>query len=112
MEQTDNLQTNTVHPSTAAKPMIIGAVIGLAVISMFLFSAGSGKPEWGAFWKIRPLIVTPFAGAMGGLVYYFMDHLRVEGGWKKVLANIVSILVFIIGLWMGIVLGLAGTLWD
>lgn len=112
MTQTNNLPTKSIHPVSVAKPMIIGAIIGLAVILVFLFSAGAGRPEWGAYWRIRPLIITPFAGAMGGLVYYFLGFLRVQGGWKAVLANVASLLIFIIGLWMGIVLGLVGTLWN
>lgn len=35
-----------------------------------------------------------------------------EGGWKKILANIFSVIIFIIGLWLGSVLGLSGTYWD
>ena len=61
---------------------------------------------------IRPLILVPFAGAMGGLVSFFMVQLADLNGWNKVLVNIFSVLVFIIGLWMGIVLGLNGTMWD
>ena len=92
--------------------MLTGAVIGLIAITPFLISSGVGRPEWGIFWKIRPLIVVPAAGAVGALIYHLMDHLRIEGGWKKIIANVVSVLIFIIGLWIGIVLGLAGTLWN
>jgi hypothetical protein len=41
-----------------------------------------------------------------------MDHFRARGGWIKIVANIVSLLGFIIALWMGTVLGLDGTLWN
>lgn len=33
-------------------------------------------------------------------------------GLNKIAATILSVIIFIIGLWMGIVLGLDGTLWD
>ncbi|RZK82305.1 MAG: potassium transporter KefB [Pedobacter sp.] len=110
MSQPNNLPTQ-IHSAPLNRRMLIGGAIGLVIISLFLFET-AGKPEWGAFWKIRPFLIVPAAGAIGGLVYHYMDHLRIEGGWKRVLANVVSLIVFIIGIWMGIVLGLAGTLWD
>ena len=70
------------------------------------------KPEWPKLWMAKPLIMVPIAGAMGGVFYYFMDHLRYQGGWRKVLAYIISLIGYIIILWIGTVLGLNGTLWD
>ena len=98
--------------SSLSKRMLIGAAIGLAVISFFVLSANGGNPEWGRFWMIRPLVVVPFAGAMGGLVSYFMAQLADINGWNKILVTVFSAIVFIIGLWMGIVLGLDGTMWH
>src|SRR5688572_27368608 len=93
------------------KRMLIGATIGLAVISLFIFP-GEANPLWGKFWMIRPLIITPFAGAMGGLCNHLLLRYYFLIGMNKTVAWIVSIIIFIIGLWMGIVLGLDGTLWD
>jgi len=90
--------------------MLLGVVIGLLVITVFLVPAHT-QSDWGRFWMLRPLIVTPFAGAMGGLFFSIMEN-RYKSGWKRAVAIILSILVFIVGLWLGIVLGLAGTLWD
>ena len=98
--------------ASLGKRMLIGTGIGLAVISFFLITSGGGDPAWGRFWMIRPLIVTPFAGAMGGLCNYIIFKYREQFGVNKVLATILSVLVFIAGLWMGIVLGLDGTMWD
>jgi hypothetical protein len=70
------------------------------------------KPEWGKLWQIRPLIITPLAGAMGGLFFYFMNYMSSRGSINKVLAVILSFVVFTIGLWLGVVLGLDGTMWD
>ena len=92
--------------------MLIGAMIGLMLISLFVFGVDDPKPEWGKFWMIKPLIITPLAGAMGGLFFYFMNYISSRGGINKTLAIILSIIVFIIGLWLGIVLGLNGTMWD
>lgn len=99
------------QPIPLAKPVLTGAVIGLIAISFFVFGADHPKAEWGKLWMIRPLIITPMAGAMGGAFYYFMDY-QCSRGFNKTLAVILSLIVFIVGLWLGIVLGLAGTMWH
>ena len=91
--------------------MLVGAGIGLLLISLFLFSA-EFNPEWGKFWMIRPLVIVPLAGAMGGACNYVIAHFHNRVGVNKTIAMILSVIVFIIGLWMGIVLGLDGTMWD
>lgn len=111
MTQSNNATSQPLQVSLA-KRMIIGAGIGLLVISFFLITAGEGNPAWGPLWRIRPLIVVPFAGAMGGLCNYYIFYFRNQFGINKAIATILSVLVCIIGLWMGIVLGLDGTLWD
>ncbi|GAB3708634.1 hypothetical protein GCM10027592_44000 [Spirosoma flavus] len=94
------------------KRALLGAVIGLALISYFLLSLNHPNPNWPKFWMVRPLLVVPFAGACGGIFYYFTSHLSIRKGWQKIALNVLSFLVFIIGLWMGIVLGLDGTMWN
>lgn len=112
MTQETNSTTGPLHSSSLGKRLLWGAGIALILISFFLISAGAGSPEWPTFWRIRPLVIVPFAGAMGGLFYHLMDYFRLQGGWKKIVANIVSLLVYIIGLWLGTVLGLDGTMWN
>jgi hypothetical protein len=111
MVHTQNSTPANDHGSLAA-PMMIGAGIALAVISLFVFGADNVNPEWGKFWMIRPLIVTPLAGATGGAFFYFMNGLRAKGQINGTVAVILSLIVYIIGLWLGIVLGLDGTMWD
>src|SRR5919107_4752694 len=111
MTQKNNLTAQQTKFSVGI-PMLIGAVIGLILISLFVFGVDNPKPEWGELWRIRPLIITPLAGAMGGLFFYFMNYLSSRGSINKIFAIILSFVVFIIGLWMGVVLGLDGTMWD
>jgi hypothetical protein len=92
--------------------MLLGATIGLMIISLFVFPFDQPDPAWGKFWMIRPLIITPLAGAMGGLCNYFIMNYRFLVGIGKPVAVILSVIVFLVGLWMGVVLGLDGTLWD
>ncbi|WP_423146641.1 hypothetical protein [Rubrolithibacter danxiaensis] len=112
MTQTKNLTPQANHQGLLAKAMMAGAGIGLILISFFVFGVDEPNPEWPKLWFIKPLIVTPAAGAMGGAFYYLMDHLSSRGRLDKTLAIILSVIVFIIGLWLGTVLGLDGTMWD
>lgn len=94
------------------KRMLIGWLIGLAVISFFVFGADCVKPEWGEFWRIRPLIITPLATAVGGACFYFIDRFGSQHGWPKAIIYSISFTVFFVGMWMGTVIGLAGTMWN
>lgn len=112
MTQRTQLTSQPIHPVSIGKRMLQGAAIALLLITIFLIGAGDPDPNWPKLWIIRPLLIVPLAGAMGGVFYYFMDHLRHQGGWKKAFAIILSLIVYIIGLWLGTVLGLDGTWWD
>jgi hypothetical protein len=92
--------------------MLFGAGIGFLIISFFVFGVDEPRPEWGNLWRIRPLIVTPLAGAMGGLCNYVILHYHKKFGVHKIVAMIVSAFVFVVALWLGIILGLDGTMWD
>lgn len=109
MTPTNNL---TSQPASAGKPMLRGGAIALILILAFLFSAQEPKPEWPKLWVIKPLIIVPLAGAMGGLFYYSMNHLRDRGGRIRFLANLSGLIGYIVALWLGMVLGLNGTWWD
>jgi len=109
----ENLTTQPAHKGSLAKPMVIGAAIAFILITVFLLPVlGHPRPEWSKFWMIRPLIVVPLAGATGGLFYHLLNNLRSRGGSRKILANVLSLVIYVLGLWMGTVLGLAGTLWH
>lgn len=99
------------NPLSRGKRMIVGAVIGLFVVSFFLIG-GKADPAWGRFWMIRPLIVVPFAGALGGLCNDLIFGFQRRTGSNKILALILSVIVFFIGLWISLILGFAGTHWD
>ena len=112
MTQQNNIITRSVHPSSLAKRMLVGAGIGLLLISIFLLGVDGADPAWGKLWMIRPLVVVSLAGAGAGFIHYLLDDLRSRGGRKKVLAMLLTVLVYIIALYMGTILGLDGTLWD
>ena len=109
---TQGITKQQIHSSPLGIRMLQGAGIGLILISAFLLSAGEPNPEWPTYWMVRPIIIVPLAGAAGGVFFFMMDKFRIQGGWKKVVANIVTVIVCMFGLWIGTILGLDGTMWD
>ena len=108
----NDFTTRPINWGSIVKRLIIGAGIGFFVIAWFVFGVDEPHPDWPANWRIRPLIVTPIAAAFGAAFSYVTDDLRREGGWKSFAAIVLSLFVFIVALWMGIVLGLDGTMWN
>ena len=103
------------HPQTGlalTHRLIIGAAAGLLVASYFLLMLNPNHPDWGRFWMIQPLLVLPFAGTMAGLCNYIIMRYRTLIGVNRYIALFGSIMVSIVGLWMGIVLGFHGTMWN
>ena len=89
MTQSNN-STSLPHQVSLVKRMLVGAGIGLLLISLFLFSTGEPNPEWGKLWMIRPLIIVPLAGAMGGLCNYFIVHFHSMVGVNKTIAMLLK----------------------
>lgn len=112
MTQKNSMTSSPVHSGSLAKRMLQGAGIALIVISAFLLSAGEPNPEWSKLYMVKPLILTPLVASLGGVLYYFLENLSSQGGWRKTLAIILSLVGYIIVLWMGTVLGLNGTYWN
>ncbi len=112
MAPKNTLKVFPIKTASLIKRMLVGALIGLILISIFLLGAGNPKPEWGKLWMIRPLIIVPLAGAMGGAFNYLVSQQNFQRGWVKALAMLLSLIVFLIGLWLGTVLGLDGTYWN
>ena len=112
MTQAKNLTTRPLFTAALGKRMLIGAAIGLVIISFFVVLAGKGNPTWSAYWRIKPLLLTPCIGAIIGLCYDVTEPLRQLNGWLGRLFLVLSLLGYVIGLWLGTVLGLAGTMWN
>lgn len=112
MTQQNESQNQPIHTASVGKRMLVGAGIGFILIAFFLIGAGEPDPHWPTLWWMRPLLAVPAAGALGGLFYYNMDPLRSQGGWRTALSYGLSLLVYLLVLWLGTVLGLAGTMWD
>lgn len=100
------------HLASLLKPVLTGSAIALVLIVVFIAGVDNPDPSWPRYWQLRPLIVVPLAGAGGGFFYYLMKPLRSKKGWQKIAAYLLCLLLYVVGLWLGTVVGLDGTLWN
>lgn len=113
MTHTNNLTSRPVNRAALLRSLLFGAGTALLVIGAFVLSVNHPRLEWGKLWMIRPLVITPLAGATGGAFYFFVNQFVGQRGVaKKALAMMLGLTGYVIALWLGVVLGLAGTLWH
>ncbi len=112
MSQNNNTTMKPYQPVSLIKAMLIGAAIGLVAISYFVFGVDQPSMDWGKYWMVKPLIAVPIAGAAGGLFFSFLQHLSFQGALNKLLGIIIGVVGFIVIMWLGIVFGLNGTMWN
>ena len=91
-------------------PVLAGAGFGLIAISVFVFG-GEPEPEWPKNWQVKPLILTPVISAIGGLFFAFMEYSSTRG-LNRILALTIGVIGFFVIFWLGMILGLNGTMWD
>lgn len=101
-----------IQSQTIVKRMLLGALIGLVVISVFVFGVQHPNPDWGKYWMLRPLIVVPIIASLSTLIFFSLNIFGFPKGWRKTVILLFSVIGYIIAFWIGVVLGLDGTLWD
>lgn len=89
-----------------------GATVALSFILLLVLGVDNPDPSWPKTWWLRPVIITPLAGAFGGVFFHFMFELAKEGTWKKIFVTLIGIVGYLLATWVGTVLGLVGTMWD
>ncbi|MBS1660714.1 MAG: potassium transporter KefB [Bacteroidetes bacterium] len=107
-----HLSKSPLFTPALGKRLIAGAAIGLVLIGFFLITAGKGNPAWGDYWRVKPLLLTPALSALVGLCYDITQPLRNLKGWQGKLFLVVSLLGYAVGIWLSLILGMAGTLWN
>jgi ABC-type transport system involved in cytochrome c biogenesis permease subunit len=112
MTHSGQLPTKTFFTPDWRKHLLIGAGTALLIVGFFVIAAGKGNPDWGDYWRIKPLLLSPILGGITSLCYNAAAPLRQIKGWPGKLFLGLSILGFMIGQWIGLVLGLAGTMWN
>ena len=111
MNQRTPIPASPASLASAIKPVLIGAGVALLLILLFLSGVDNPDPQWGKFWMIKPLVIVPLSGAMGGAFFHFMGMMSGRG-LNKTVSILLGIIIYTIGLWLGSVLGLNGTLWN
>lgn len=102
---------NQIEKPVLVRVGLIGASIALILISLLIFGVNT-RPEWGEYWRIRPLVITPLSAGLGAVLGYLVFRLAPNFGLPKAIGLIIGFIGFVISLWLGSVLGLAGTLWN
>ncbi|PVH27025.1 hypothetical protein [Sphingobacterium corticibacter] len=91
--------------------MMFGAALGIFVVSPFIYGNTPHNDEWGFFWFIKPLVLIPLSGAVGGALYYlstrYLQHIL-----PKWLLMGMGTLLLAVSIWIGAILGLNGTYWN
>ena len=114
---------NQFHPGLHNKPLgkfvLQGAGLALLLVIIFLaiiFPIGgvlTGKTFWEGVWQFLPLVTVTAGGALGGTVYYLVVQRLHPSAWQKVMATMMSILIYIVLLWLSLVAGFSATgQWD
>lgn len=94
------------------KHLVVGTTLALLLISIFLAGVKHPNPNWPAYWMVRPLVLVPVAGALGGGFFYMVRQWGQHETWKKVVATLIGVLGYLVAVWMGTIVGLDGTLWN
>lgn len=91
--------------------MLLSATIGIIIAGSFVYSNTPYNDNWGHLWFIKPLILIPLSGSVGGALYYLFTR-YMQNVLPKWLLFAVGTLLFGISLWVGTILGLNGTYWN
>jgi hypothetical protein len=85
----------SVHRAPLGKRMLQGAkiVIGLMLFNA-LFQIENVRRHPLMFLGLMPVVA--LGGAIGGAAYYGTDPWRAQGGWRKIAANVASLLAYLL----------------
>src|SRR5688500_12309055 len=93
------------HPASLGARMLQGAGIGAVLIGL-TFTLGVNLTPGYYNWMLLPLLLVPFAGALSGTIFFYTDPLRVQGGSRKIVANVISVLAFLLLVTLAFMLGM------
>lgn len=100
-----------INPKSLGKGALTGGAIAFILITLFFFGDGG---EWDFGFRVYfPTITSTAGGAMGGIAYALLEPLRQQGGWKKAVAILAGLLLYLAAFWLSSVAGMAVTGdWD
>jgi uncharacterized membrane protein YjdF len=102
--ESDAAQSRTVHEKPLITRMLEGAGM-IAFMSLFTMFSRSARTELSLDTRLIGFLLAALAGSVGGLAYYASDAWRARRGIFKTVANVASILTYVVaavlfvGLW-------------
>ncbi len=93
-----------------AKRALAGAGIGLVLLLILFIIVGAFND---GSWIFVMMLTVAISGACGGAFYHAISLFPVQSQWKRVMTNLLCVVVYLVGLWVGLVYGLSLVgLWD
>ena len=86
-------------------PALLGASLPLALISFMILTR---EPRFES-WMYSPLLIIPSGGAVGGISIYLLGCYWFSSGIKKLLAILLGLVLYFVGVWMASVIAFALT---
>ena len=116
---TQNETLRSLNYNSLGKYALYGAGITLLLAAILLSIILSiedllkGESLWKAAWLLVPLGTGTIGGTSGGIFYYLTVKWLKLTKWKKALGIIISIVAYILLVWLSLIVGLnAIGLWD
>lgn len=102
---------NTTH--NFSKNPIKAALIGASIPLLYILFIIVTKEDVFENWMFIPLVLIPVGGGFGGAFFYLMGYQWFPEGRKRILAMILSTLIYFLALWLSAVMAfnLTGS-WD
>ena len=94
------------------KIVLLGFALGLFIASMLIHNVSFPKLSWGPNWYIKPMLVLSFVASIGSIPFYFANQYEASNHSKKILAYLGATLFLLFFIWIGIILGFDGTIWN
>ncbi len=112
MTPISSFSSSSFFTASFVRHLVVGATLALLLISFFLAGVKHPNPSWPAYWMVRPLVLVPVAGALGGGFVYVVRQWGQQETWKKVVATLIGVFGYLVAVWIGTIVGLDGTLWN
>lgn len=85
-----------------------GAAIAFAILATWLMLLIAKGEDFG-LWVALPFSTVTLGGAGGGIFFSLVEQLWKTSGWKKVLAILISVAVYLASFWLSLVFALSLT---
>ncbi len=100
------------QPRMYPRFLLLGAGINLIINVLFITDLDTTNSAWSPFWMVKPLTLGPLITGLGAMLAFYVVKFLINQNISKYISYFSFVAIFIISIWLGIVLGFNGTLWD